>query len=84
MFEIFFEIEQSKFVVVDISHPNYGAYYEAGYAQALGKQVIFCCKKGSENPHFDISQKNMIFWETEAELVERLTKRIISTVGDNL
>ena len=31
--EIFHEIKASKFVVVDITKPNYGAYYEAGYAQ---------------------------------------------------
>lgn len=37
--EIFYEIKNSRFVVVDVTKPNYGAYYEAGYAQAL-----LCCK----------------------------------------
>ena len=83
--EIFFEIERSKFVVVDVTYPNYGAYYEAGYAQALGKQVIICCreqefKSNDSRPHFDISQKSMIVWKDEADLVVRLKKRIESTV----
>ena len=86
--EIFFEIAQSKFVVVDVTFPNYGAYYEAGYAQALGKQVIICCEKSvfesDKRPHFDISQKSMIVWENAADLIERLEKRIAATVGRNL
>lgn len=43
--EILFEISRSKFVVVDVTYPNYGAYYEAGYAEALGKEVIICCQE---------------------------------------
>lgn len=88
--EIFAEISRSRFMVVDISFPNYGAYYEAGYAQGLGKQVIVCCKKevfdgkSKENtPHFDISQKAMIIWDTEEELVNKLVRRIDATVGKN-
>lgn len=83
--EIFFEIEQSLFVVVDISYPNYGAYYEAGYAQALGKEVIVCCSKDKFNdpdtrPHFDIAQKSMIIWDNENDLICRLKRRIEATV----
>lgn len=83
--EILYEINRSKFVVVDITYPNYGAYYEAGYAQALGKEVIVCCKDSSfrskkKKPHFDIAQKSMIVWKDEEELVERLKRRIEATV----
>ena len=34
------EINRSKFVVFDLTTPNYGAYYEAGYALGRGKVVI--------------------------------------------
>lgn len=37
-------IKESKILVMDISEPNFGAYYEAGYAQGLGKEVILTCK----------------------------------------
>lgn len=37
-------IKESRILVMDISEPNFGAYYEAGYAQGLGKEVIFTCK----------------------------------------
>ena len=85
--EILFEISRSKFVVVDITYPNYGAYYEAGYAEALGKEVIICCREdvfhSNQKPHFDIVQKSLIVWKDEEDLENRLYKRIEATVGLN-
>lgn len=81
--EILYEIERSKFLVLDVTCPNLGAYYEAGYAQGKEKQVIVCCRKkefDGKTPHFDIQQKATIVWETEDELVARLKKRIEATV----
>lgn len=68
--EMLREIEKSKFLVMDITYPNYGAYYEAGYALALGKEVIICCDKKVfsdsqfEKPHFDVAQASHIQWST--------------------
>jgi hypothetical protein len=41
--EILYQIKQSKFVVAEFSTNNNGAYYEAGYAAGLGKEVIHIC-----------------------------------------
>jgi len=80
--EIFFEIEQSTFLIADLTGHRNGVYYEAGYAQALGKEVILLCNKSDfVNLHFDVAQKNTIVWEDESDLYNRLTKRIIATVG---
>lgn len=85
--EILFEISRSKFVVVDITVPNFGAYYEAGYAEALGKEVIICCRdkefNGENKPHFDIAQKSTIVWKDIEDLENRLNRRIEATVGLN-
>lgn len=85
--EILFEISRSKFVVVDVTYPNYGAYYEAGYAEALGKEVIICCRgevfNSDKKPHFDIAQKSSIVWKDEEDLENRLYRRIEATVGLN-
>ena len=85
--EILFEISRSKFVVVDVTYPNFGAYYEAGYAEALGKEVIICCRdkefNGDSGPHFDIAQKSTIVWKDEDDLENRLYRRIEATVGLN-
>lgn len=83
--EILYEIKRSKFVVVDVTYPNNGAYYEAGYAQGLEKEVIICCRKDilddpENKPHFDIAQKSMVVWETIEDLEERLKRRIEATV----
>lgn len=84
--EIFYEIENSSAVVMDLTLPNCGAYYEAGYALGLKKQVIACCKEEvfkdpSKKPHFDIAQKSMIIWQDEEDLKEKLSKRIKYTVN---
>lgn len=54
-----------RFLVMDATVANLGAYYEAGYALGKGKEVIICCdngefKKDDKRPHFDIVQKSMI------------------------
>lgn len=72
-------IKDSKFVVVDLTHQNNGAYFEEGYAMGLGKPVIQLCKNGVQL-HFDIAQKNTIIWESEDEITERLKKRILATI----
>ena len=72
-------IKDSKFVVVDLTHQNNGAYFEEGYAMGLNKQVVQLCKK-SVQLHFDIAQKNTIFWENEDEISMRLTNRIKATI----
>lgn len=77
--ELLKHIRDSKFVVVDLTHKNNGAYFEEGYAMGLGKPVIQLCKKGVDL-HFDIAQKNTIMWETEEEITERLTNRIKATI----
>lgn len=81
--EMFKQIRDSKFLVIDVTVPNNGAYYEAGYALGLGKEVIFCCKKETfddetKRPHFDVSQKQMIVWEDDKELSDKLEKWIKS------
>lgn len=72
-------IRDSRFVVVDLTHKNNGAYFEEGYAMGLGKPVIQLCKKGTDL-HFDIAQKNTIMWEKEADIPMRLENRIRATI----
>lgn len=77
--ELLKHIKDSKFVVVDLTHQNNGAYFEEGYAMGLGKPVIQLCNSGTKL-HFDIAQKNTIIWETEEDIPERLEKRIKATI----
>lgn len=77
--ELLKHIQDSKFVVVDLTHENNGAYFEEGYAMGLGKPVIHLCKSGV-TLHFDIAQKNTIIWEEENDIPERLCNRIKATI----
>lgn len=72
-------IRDSKFVVVDLTHKNNGAYFEEGYAMGLGKPVIQLCKDGVQL-HFDIAQKNTIMWKTENDIPPLLCNRIKATI----
>lgn len=77
--ELLKHIKDSKFVVVDLTHQNNGAYFEEGYAMGLGKPVIQLCKRGVQL-HFDIAQKNTIMWATEDDIPGLLQKRIAATI----
>lgn len=50
-------IKESRFLVMDITEPNLGAYYEAGYAQGLGKEVIITCREDIFNQKEFICEK---------------------------
>ena len=45
-------IRDSKFVVVDLTHKNNGAYLEEEYALGVGKPVIQLCQK-DQRLHFE-------------------------------
>lgn len=89
--EMFRLIRESRFLIMDISEPNYGAYYEAGYALGLGKEVIITCRREAKSrtlteeekkfekylrPHFDIAQKQILFWNDYDDLSKQLTQWI--------
>lgn len=60
------EIQASDFVVADLSHDNLGAYWEAGYAEGLGKPVIYTCEKAKflqACTHFDTNHHHTVLWE---------------------
>ncbi len=80
--EMLYEIRNSRFVVAELSHHNNGAYYEAGYALGLGKEVIHICDKKElkSGLHFDVAQVNTILYDSIDEIPEKLRKRIEATI----
>lgn len=79
--EIFSEIKDSKFAIADLTKHRSGVYYEAGYAEGLGKEVILTCRKSDfEKTHFDVAQKNTILWENKEDLEKKLKVRITETL----
>lgn len=61
------EIQASDFIVADLTHDNLGAYWEAGYAEGLGKPGIYTCEKtkfDNEKTHFDTNHHLTIIWSS--------------------
>lgn len=72
------EIEKSQFVIADLTDERPSCYYEAGYAEALRKPIVFVASKESVvNPrtqtkiHFDI-HRNVNFFTNTQELRTKL------------
>lgn len=76
------EIERSQFVVADLTDERPSCYFEAGYAEALRKPVIYVASKESVvNPktptriHFDI-HRNINVFVNHKQLREKLNDSI--------
>ena len=73
------KIRQARLVIADFTHGEDGVrgsvYYEAGFARALGKPIIFTAKKDSQ-VHFNVDHFLRLEWVDAADLQTRLTQRI--------
>jgi len=83
------EIRKSRFLIADLTHQNRGAYWEAGYAEGLGKPVIYTCRKDvfgnkAEGTHFDTNHHLTVVWEAERlpEALEKLKATIRATLPE--
>jgi hypothetical protein len=62
------EIQTSRFVVVDLTNDNNGAYWEGGFAEGLGKPVFYSCEKSyfdKKPTHFDANHLYTVLWDFE-------------------
>lgn len=76
------EIEKASFIIADLTDERPSCYFEAGYAEALGKPIIFVASKDSVvNPktptkiHFDI-HRNVNYFTNNDELTGKLKAAI--------
>lgn len=79
------EIRASDFIIADLTHDNLGAYWEAGFAEGLGKPVIYTCERSkfeATRTHFDTNHHLTIVWDlSNTELAGRqLTETIRATL----
>lgn len=81
------EIQGARFLIADLTHRNSGAYWEAGYAEGLGKPVIYTCERSvfdSGGSHFDTSHHLHVLWEETGlkDAVRRLKATIRATIPE--
>ena len=77
------DIRNSRFVIADLTDENNGAYWEAGFAEGMGKPVIYMCRddimnNAEKKPHFDVSHHQCIIWL--ADKFEEAMKKLKNTI----
>jgi hypothetical protein len=59
-------ISTSRFLIADLTDENRGAYWEAGFAEGLGKRAIYTCEKDKfrdKQTHFDTNHHLTVLWD---------------------
>ncbi len=79
------EIRKSRFVVADLTTNSLGAYFEAGFAEGLGRPVFYTCEKSDleeKRVHFDTRNHLIVPWtrDTLANAAADLTNAIRNTL----
>ena len=78
-------IREARFVIADLTHGNQGAYWEAGYAEGLGKPVIYICEKtifDTEKTHFDTNHCTTVPWSRDDD--EGFKQQLAATLRRSL
>ncbi len=79
------QIRDAKFVIVDLTHDNHGAYWEAGFAEGLDKPVIYICEKGKfekQKTHFDTNHCTTVLWSRDDD--EGFRGKFVATLRRSL
>ncbi|HKZ18950.1 MAG TPA: hypothetical protein VJQ57_02455 [Acidimicrobiia bacterium] len=68
-------IRTARFLLVELTLSNAGAYWEAGFAEGLGKPVIYTCDKrffdksppyeDRKGVHFDVNHHQHVLWHPD-------------------
>jgi hypothetical protein len=79
------QINESKFVIAEITPANPNVYYEVGYSHACGKPTILIADRKIEKLPFDVSPFRTLFYENSIEgkrrVEEGLRRHIKEVLG---
>lgn len=75
-------IVSARVIIANISGRNPNVFYELGIAHALGKPVILLAHSETDVP-FDIRSKQIVFYRTNEELRDKLSKMLTRTLLAN-
>ncbi|MGZ6550769.1 MAG: hypothetical protein ACXVDJ_10885 [Tumebacillaceae bacterium] len=82
------EIRRCRFLIADLSDDNAGAYWEAGFAEGLGKDVIYICRekekdgKTAKKTHFDTDHRQTVRWDLTG--LDETAKRLKAVIRNTL
>ena len=76
-------IKKARFLIVDLTHSNNGAYWEAGFAEGLGKPVIYTVREDhNKTVHFDTDHSQRVIWRSDN--LAAAERNIISMIRNGL
>jgi nucleoside 2-deoxyribosyltransferase len=85
------EIRRCRFLIADLSDNNEGAYWEAGFAEGLGKPVFsICCEKDPNDPtkdkktHFDTNHRHTVRWNADPASFEATAATLKAAIRNTL
>ena len=61
--------------MADVTEQKANVFYELGFADGIGKEVILVAQKGSDLP-FDINDVPVLFWESFTDFEKEFRKRV--------
>lgn len=76
-------IRKAEYVIVDLTDSRPSVFYEAGYAQGLGKTPIYVARKGTRL-EFDLKDYPVIFFDNMKTLKDGLEKRLRGLAEDRV
>lgn len=79
------EIRRSRFLIAELTGGNKGAYWEAGFAEGLGRPVFYSCRDDvfkARGTHFDTEHCHTIRWKEDQldEAARELKETIRATL----
>jgi len=78
-------LRTSRFVVADLTHQNNRAYWESGFAEGLGRPVIYTCREAEwkqGQSHFDTNHLVTVIWD--AANLEKAGDQLTATIRATL
>ena len=75
-------IQKAEYVIVDLTESRPNVFYEAGYAQGIGKLPIYIARSGTVL-EFDLKDYPVIFFESYRELKQNLEARLRGLAENN-
>lgn len=76
-------IQKAEYVIVDLTESRPNVFYEAGYAQGIGKLPIYIAKKNT-HIEFDLKDYPVIFFDSYRDLKSGLETRLRSLAEKNV
>lgn len=79
------QIRDAAFIIADLTHDNHGAYWEAGYAEGLGKPVIYICEQtkfDKKKSHFDTNHCTTVLWSRNDD--KGFREKLVATLRRSL